>query len=543
MKKLLLFLIFTLSFTIYGQDPDILIASNLKKEWSHYFTRQIRTFLDNVNINDPLKTTIEDSINIYDGVLTELLDTNTSSNSFLKQGFGLDLSNSLSSINVNKLYFEFKDLAASFKYKELSANNDVIWKANINGRKLIIGAEDLNFKIDVFENQSFPPVEIKIKSPSIKIHNLDALKFYTDMSLIHDGKYSYAKFYSADFKPTIEWLLNHPDQYDLTYERLILPDLKLKVGSKVIAFEKSKLEELIQKSLKNIKELLTDLIIKQLENGMGLELLKNIENYYYQNEQFIQADSLVFSWNLKEVSSLNKNDIISFEFQSHFCLPKDFEKNKHSCHQNYQAAPRFPYDQNAYSSSIKNIEDLLVNNDANLVFSFSENYFNRLLKRTIDGGYWEDALKENELSLGPLGVFARLDNNQINIYMDTIYLAKKSMKKILGTKDVRFPIKINMDFRIENRQDINVFIIKIKSFDMSQESLIKGYNELGLKGLEEQKRLRKLTANKILKKLEPYQGTDIFLLPIPVLKDLELDNVIFQSDSFGRFNASLKYQN
>ena len=146
------------------------------------------------------------------------------------------------------------------------------------------------------------------------------------------------------------------------------------------------------------------------------------------------------------------------------------------------------------------------------------------------------------------------------VLLDVIYDAGKFLGKLIKERYIRFPVTLKAKVRaeniLENGKYNSAIVFNIHDVVLDDDTLMYGNKELGFPstiqnirgifGLRKKvikivkKELFDYTAPKDPNNFKKWKGVDLPPVFLPEIKDMNLEKMEMQSDSFGRLNLILK---
>jgi hypothetical protein len=541
MKHLILILLLLSNAAFSLQSPDIILDANLDHQWTSILVQKTRKFLTNYGFSDPLNSLIDEEIVVSDSEISSL--TSPDAKEFmdkLSKTLGVNLLSSRSVIKVKGLKYEVDDLIPDVKVSRNNQKVSILGKYDVKGIRVKIKEVELSFLVKT-NSEYIPLLTFKIKNPSITIDPQHLVPFKGDFEIILNKDAVNFKVLSADFKETYEFMQYNQDLIQIDLGVFEIPTITLDWGPKKIEIIPKKVEEFIKNNECEFKALITEQLAKNLRDGGGLTLFKMLEEVKFDREYWIQSDQIFSKLNIGQIASSETEKNIEVNLPADFCTANKFLIFKCVCVANKETSPfESAVQKIQYQYSLMEIKNLFFANQANIVASVSENYINKLLVATYDAGYWDASLKESGVSLGPKKMFVKFDKvgEAATLYLDLVYTPSKFQGFAVGKKQLRFPLVMKVSMRIEDRKGIPQVIFHMNEADLSKETLLSGVKEVDFGfGLQEVPRFRKMVMKEIVKKVSPYVGQDLIIIPFKELSGLGLDKVNFNSDGNGRLNA------
>lgn len=553
MKKLsYLFLCLVFSLAAFGfaegeryKAPDILLDSKLEFDWTGWLISKMRKMLKNNGVADPFTMKMTEPLVVTDNIIESYLDEdgrNFINN--LGNLLGLDILKGKTKVVIHGLEYDIKDFRVNLKAYEEERDGITIG-SDFTSSKINLRADKVTLSLVVpsKDPKKNATIDITVARPVIRASGEKLINFFAKVK-IQDNK-DHFKFLipDANFDNVADALLANPKGIYMNFRNIEIPDIKIRIGTKVLDLKEDKVKELLNNQQKAIKSLLLGNLAQQFRKGLGTTILKVMEKYEIPKDSWIESSLLISYFRLDRFNSdVNRNNL-EIHMPGDFCAPTGYKAMKSECLKNkVSRPPASRVTEQMNDDSIDNMKSLIDNGEAHLVASISENYVNKLLYATYDAGLWETMLKENGVILGPDKMKLVMNNksDKATLIMDMTNRLTVIEGIIIGTRTVRFPLVMQASVRIENKEGIPNLIIRIDSVDTSDATLKNGLPEFNAYSNIHKLRLKKMILKEIRKKVADLGGKDVLTLAYPEIKDLGLENVEFESDGMGRMNAMLK---
>lgn len=549
-KNYLLALFLVLSLPTVGMArfaaPDIMVDSTLDHDWSQLLVLKVRRLMKNFGFEDPFKNKFDKPIEISELIISDYLSKESKLLiNDIGETLGVNLVQGITKVSIEGLSYDIEKFKMGLKASRKEVDGLVI-SSDFFASRVDIRADKLVLSLEIpgKNAKQIPVVKIEILKPQLVVESKDFLSFFASIKIVENADTYSFKIQESSFKDLAKFIEKNKDKITLNFENIIIPELSVRVGTKVVNFSPEKIKSLIRLREGQLKTLLFAQTAESLKKGGAETMLKVVEKYKIPKEYWINNAILSSQIKIGDIgSSLNLNNL-ELKLPGDFCTKDNFETNKKECVLNKITKSHISrINSFLHKSSVAEMKDVMGDGDANIVASISEDYVNKLLVTTYDAGLWDETLKESDVNLGPKKVFMRLDEkgNAGTLFMDMIYKPNKVTRLAIGVKEINFPLVLKVSLRIEKHDNLPVLIIRLHDADLSDETLINGRADVGLvSSIQHVKRLKKTVIRTIRKKLEPMKDKDIIDLRYPELKGLGLEKVEFVSDGNGRMNALMK---
>jgi hypothetical protein len=189
------------------------------------------------------------------------------------------------------------------------------------------------------------------------------------------------------------------------------------------------------------------------------------------------------------------------------------------------------------------ITQALAQNRADLVVSISEDYVNRLLKTTIDANLWDEKLAEDNLTLGPKGVFTVFNQTTKTpeLFIDLYYSGDRGVEKIFinERKPIRFPLRLSTSLSFPIKDGVPHMVIKTEKLLSDAHEIIYGIPDLELE-TKMVKLFRKKIAKMVLEMAQKLEGQVAVDIDFPVMRNVGLEKTDYEVTPYGRLNWFFK---
>ncbi len=531
------------------ESPDILVDSKLDYNWSGLLINKLRLLMSNHGVQDPFKARFNETIIITEANLGEYLPSDALPLiNDLGNVIGLRLTNAQTKVEMQGFNYEVKDFRTNLKSAQELSDGLVI-ATDFSASEISLNADKLSFSL-VIPNANgkgtSPIIQIDIIKPRIQGREDRLINLFTKIKIQDQKDFYQLQLQNANFHEMATSLLKYPDDIELDYERIIIPEVEIKIGSKSIEFSSEKIEKLLRKKHSAIKGIL----LAQAANVLKTQTAKSTTSVFGKiklgKEYWLSSDLIKSQMEISRFKNTMGENHIEVQIPGDFCTTKNFERLKEKCLDNkVTKTSETRLNQKLHLASMATMKNLMDRGDANLVASISEDYLNKLLVTTYDAGLWKSALDEAGVELGPNRVTMRMDRkgDSGTLLMDVIYRPSRLESFTLGAKEIRFPLVLDISLRIEKHDDEPVAIVRLNDVDLSDETLIKGKPEFNIvSSVGSIPRFKGKVVDTIRAKLSSLTNKDIIELRYPEFRDLGLEKVDFLSDGNGRMNAMLSLE-
>lgn len=528
-------------------SPDILVDSKLNYDWSVVLVKKIRTLLKNYKMTDPFVGKFPQSIMLNESEVGSMLPSESKA---LIRDFGnavgLSILNGQTKVFMHGFSYDVKGFKTDLKASQMKADGLELG-TDFSASEVNLSAEKVSLSLVIPGKISSPVFEVEIVKPVIRVNEDKIINFYTNLKIQDNKEHYKIQILKANFDQMAKGLVQRPQNVVLDFEKINIPKVSLKVGSKTVNFDNAKIERLIRSQQNAIKGILLAQVATMLKSNTAEAAYKVLEQYKLQKEWWFNSPTIKSVINIGAVAS-STEDNIEINLPGDFCTNEKFDSLQKQCLNSNNKVTKTAntrLTKNLHTESVGVMKDLMEHGDANIVASISEDYLNKLLVTTYDAGLWKQTLDEAGVALGPNKVIMRLDKrgDSGTLIMDVIYKPSKMEKLLTGSKEIRIPLVLDVSVRIEKHDDEPVIIIRMNDVDASDETLINGRPQDNIiSTVKDVKRFKGKVAQAIREKLSVLKAKDVIELRYPEFKGLGLDKVDFLSDGAGRMNAIMRLE-
>ncbi|MCM2351689.1 MAG: hypothetical protein NDI69_16860 [Bacteriovoracaceae bacterium] len=530
------------------KSPDIIIDSKLDYNWSGVLISKFRQMLKNNKMNDPFVGKIVEPILVNESTIGEYLPA--SSKAFMESfgnAVGLQMIKSETKVWMHGLSYDVKGFKTNLKAGQAMADG-LVMGTEFSASEVSLEADKISLTLVIpGKNPNASPIfKVDILRPVIRASEENLINFFTQIKIQDNKDFFKLQIQKANFDKMAKGLLSRPQDIHLDFERIIIPEVSLKVGNKTVNFSPAKIEQLIRDNQSAIKGMILAQAAHVLKSNTTEAAFRVLEQVKINKEHWINTDTIQSQIMISRFSTTSSGDNIEINLPGDFCTSQKFNQLKKQCvHSKVTKTSDTRLTTKLHNESVFVMKDLMDRGEANIVASISEDYLNKLLVATYDAGLWKAALDEAGVELGPNKVTMRMDKRGESgtLIMDVIYKPSKMEKIITGSKQIRFPLVLEVAVRIEKIDDEPVVIVRLNDVDTSDETLIYGRPEENLiSTVQDIPRFKNKVANTIREKLTALSQKDLIELRYPELRGLGLDKVDFLSDGNGRMNAIMRLE-
>jgi len=530
------------------KSPDIIIDSKLDYDWSSVLISKFQTLLKNNKMKDPFSQKLEGSIMITEATIGDLLPS--SSKSFVQSfgnAVGLQMVKSETKVWLDNLSYDVKGFKTNLKASRAVADG-LIMGSEFSASEVTLAADKLSLSLMIpgANPKSSPIFKVEVIKPYIRAYRDDLVNFYTQIKIQDQKDFFKLNIQEANFNKLAKGLVSKSRDILLDYERIIVPEVSLKIGNKTINFSPAKIEQLIDRNRTAIKELILAQAAQALQSNTSEAAFKALEKLKINKEHWIKSDSIQGQIMIAKFTTAASGENIEISLPGDFCTSQKFKTLEKNCiHSKVTQTSDTRITKAIHDDSVEVMKELMNGGDANIVASISEDYLNKLLVTTYDAGFFDEALKKANVELGPNKVIMRMDKRGESgtLLMDVIYKPARLERLITGSQQIRFPLVLDISVRVENNGDTPAVIVRLNDVDVSDETLINGRPDENLISTVQQiPRFQGKVAKIIREKLVSLSQKDLISLNIPELRGLGLDKVDFLSDGNGRMNAIMRLE-
>lgn len=530
------------------KSPDIIIDSKLDYDWSSVLISKFQTLLKNNKMSDPFSRKLDGSIMITEATIGDLLPA--SSRSFVQSfgnAVGLQMVKSETKVWLDNLSYDVKGFKTNLKGSRAVADG-LIMGSEFSASEITLAADKISLSLMIpgANPKASPIFKVEVIKPFIRAYRDDLINFYTQIKIQDQKDFFKLNIQEANFNKLAKGLVSKSRDILLDYERIIIPEVSLKIGNKTINFSPEKIEQLIDRNRSAIKELILAQAAQALQNNTEVAVSKALAALKINKEHWITSDTIQSQFTIAKFTTAASGDNIEVNLPGDFCTSQKFKSLQKNCiHSKVTKTSETRITPAIHADSVEVMKDLMTVGDANIVASISEDYLNKLLVATYDAGFFDEALKKANVELGPNKVIMRMDKRGETgtLLMDVIYKPSRMEKFITGSQQIRLPLVLDISVRVENNGDTPAVIVRLNDVDVSDETLIYGRPDENLiSTVQDIPRFQGKVAKIIREKLVSLSQKDLVSLNIPELRGLGLDKVDFLSDGNGRMNAIMRLE-
>ncbi len=548
MKLLAVLSLFIVSFICMASapGPDIILQTRLDESNSPMFIERARSVLINNGLSDPYRYQLKKPLEVsLDSVISEASQESQIWLKQLQEFLKIELFESNYDLQINDFAYDISDYDVRLKASRV--NDGFVFNAKNLIYRPRLSASSIKFIVSLNRRGVYEPIsfELAIVNPVFTISKSASVDIAMSWGSILAPDGFNMEFKEVDLTQLFTDLADDPSSYDFEWSDLVVPDLKIKIGSKTLKIEREKLKQYIRNNKEELKLAIIDLVItqKQLKTGerfiikpdMKFSIPKKFGFHSDINgEFFIEKDALISTY------------VIRHELNGVFCLPTlmgftSSSSDSEACDGFPQpTAPKRQITQTQYDQSLKMFQELFEKEQASIGLSVSEEYINRLVRTIVEGGLFNTNGKE--FNLGPQKAFAISDikGPDFSLYVDILYKTTRSQRLFIGKKELHFPLKLMARLSIEHKDDIPYLMIDIDRDASSDDLLRHGLPKFGLESNVNQTRFTKKVLKGIRKGVAEFVGKRLVEVNLKELKGSYLENMKFIADGQGRAMAIIK---
>jgi len=404
---------------------------------------------------------------------------------------------------------------------------------------LHLSAERLAFEVELKQSHNAQPIifDIQIIEPEFLISPkiMAETSFGWSTSILEDN--ILLSLEKVDIKKFMQMINKNPDLIILNYKDILIPDVSIKVGNKIVRFDKKKIKDFLLKRQNDMKRGVLDILHANLNDKFENVIEGNPKSLILPRGVSFDGD---ISGALRvENMQTNNTGIVQFDLGGHFC-----EDGPCLMNEGIKSKDRRTIDIRTYQRSLREMNRSLIEKSTNLSLSVSEKYLNQMVQSTIKLGLWDGPLSEKDLVLGPEKAFvlAEEKGDLFSLYMDVIHTLSPTQRILVGRSQIRFPIKFMIALNIEEVDGIPHFIIKVKKVATDSDLLLKGLPQYGLTTELSNVRFKNKVLKTIMKDVGSFEGRTLLDFKIDGLKGTYLHELKFKSDGWGRGTATIGFK-
>ncbi len=504
---------------------------------------KIRVFTKNLGYGDFLSHKFEQDFTVYDSLSSEFM-SEASREMFneIGQAIGLSLTQARVKVVLKKLSYTMNKAKMNLNEISKEDNGDKILSMNISTDSGVLSAEKVVISLEIPSNKGFFPImELTLNKPKLSLVK-DEYQMSTVVLLKDQGKAFSFKHLNSDFHEIASKLETQPELAKINYERpLVVPEIKISMGPRTVVVAPGKISKIIEKNENSIKDLLVFQLIQLLKTNALGKLVSVIDQYPLDKNYWINTGKMLTQIKIAEINPTEISNVVEALIEGDYCANQNFNNRNKNCESNSKVKTTHVSD--AVRRQDMNI--LMQNENVDLVVSSDEAYINKLIRTTIEAGYWQPLLKSMGVRMGSEQAYVRFNEkgDTANFYMDLIYTLPWFKSKVLGQKEIRFPLSMKVTMRFEKNQDnISQLVIKMVSADISSETLSQGISSENLKStvgdvIVFQKKVEHLIATSVA----PYIGKDMISLVFGQINNVGLESAKLHTEGNGHIMIYLNY--
>jgi hypothetical protein len=339
-----------------------------------------------------------------------------------------------------------------------------------------------------------------------------------------------------DLSKVFEKVLTRPHGIELSFESLTIPDVSLQVGRKKIAFDREKVQTFLLSSLNDFKKSLLDLINLRMKDTLA-NVIEDKPKEIRLSRIFPIDGDLKLIFGVQDIQSQEGN-ILRFDLDSRFC---DSIPNEECLKEPPQAKVRRTITPSMHQASLDLTDNILKTTPASIVVSVGEDYFNQVILATMKSGRWDEAFKGKQFRLGPEGAFVLADTkgDTFTLYLDIIQTLKRSQQIIVGKKEIRFPVRMQVGAKLVSESSNSRFRVKVERLNTDAKIIINGLPDLGLPSTVGEGRFQQKVIQTILEDIREFDQQNLLDLSFESYLESVVGDVPLHSDGMGRGHAIL----
>lgn len=299
------------------------------------------------------------------------------------------------------------------------------------------------------------------------------------------------------------------------------------------------LKPVLQKQMGWVTENILLALGDGLKHKLGERLLKTVFSNGTRSD-LVVANSYIHTRYAVTRFDQPIKDQLAIGIQGDLCTAELYRLHQLECVKHVEPfePPRTISDQD-FQKGLETITSSLAQNRADLVVSLSEDYINRLLKTTIDAKLWDEKLEEDNLGLGPKGVFTVFNRvtQKPELFIDLYYYGERGVEKIFinDRKPIRFPLRMSTSLSFPIRDGVPHMVIKTEKLISDAHEIINGIPEFELDSKLVRVFRRKI-AKMVIEMAQKLEGQVAVDLDFPVMKDVGLEKTDYEVTPYGRLN-------
>lgn len=525
------------------QAPDVLINTRLDSDWSGILVSRIRKLMKNIGEPDPFRQKFTEPMTVSEGVVDEFLTPEARELlTDLGHMLEMDFLNGKTKVTLHGFRYEVNGFKNDVQATEDKAEGLSI-ASDFSASKVQVKADKVTLSLVMQGKNALPVISIDILKPVLSAYSDRLINFFARLQLKDQGGLYKLFLEQSDFSSLANGLVSSDDSIRMDVAGIVVPEVSVKIGKKVVKFDSKKIEALLLSKKEGVKGLLVAQVSSLLTGGLAGEKMKAINNVTFKKEHWIDTVDVQSMIRMESFQGNDRGTTLQATLKGDFCTIEKYKADKENCRNTKVTLPaKSRLNEKLHQDSLAQMDGLLDDGDANIVVSISEDYINKALMATYDAGLWTEILNKAGVMLGPNKVFIRLDDKGAstgNLYLDVLYTPKKLERMAVGTKEVRFPIAAKVGVKIKQERGTPIVAIFINEVDTSDDMLKNGRPEFGAISNIGKLRFKKKIIDTIRAELGSLTNQEVISLKFPKLRGLGLDKVDFVSDGSGRMNATL----
>lgn len=528
--------------------PDIIIDSKLDFDWSDVLVQKLRRLLVNKGHGDPFKSRIRDEVTVADLRASELSSADARRLlEDLGEAVGLKLLNTRSRVKIKNLAYEIGSVSTEVKASHKSRSGLTV-DADLSIRNLVVDADEVSLILEIPGTGGATPVlEVKVLRPVFRTQARRDLIVGASVQVIEGPKDISFQLLHSNFSYVADLLAVAPQTLSLTYQDLVVPEVAVRVGTRQLTIDPSKVRAFVRERDAQLKALIIEQLRAKLSENLTAPLSALLADVKLPREHWVSAETVVSQFKIGRIATNERDRNLEVSLPADFCTKNSFDGTGADCvNQKKTRTPPSLIRQQDHAESLRAMKDALSSDAVNLVASISEDYLNKLLGATYDAGLYNDMLAEAGAGLGDKRAFIRLDEkgDTATFYADVVYKISGFEALAVGVREIRFPLAIRCSMRIERRSNnMPVLLIRMVDADLSDDVLRNGIPELGLVStVNRAPRFKGKLVKTIQGKMKNFLGKDVVSLLYPEFKGLGLETINFKSDGHGRLGAEVRLE-
>jgi len=392
------------------QSPDVMVDSKINHDWSTILVSRVRKLLSNFKMSDPFHY-VSNEIYVFDQMSLESLIPDHSRNLLLDLNriSGLDIVQGHPKVELQGFFYEVKNLKADVMTgkEDTDALN---LTATLNASEFYFSTDKLSVSVIVKAgDKSISLVRIDVIAPSISAKAHDLINFTANLRVFNaknDGNDVHKfEILSTDFSKFLTQLNSHPENIDFEYDRLDIKCSQLKIGPKTIKVNLDEVKAYIEANREGLKGLLLAKAAAKMAQDLPEAVHKLADKIVLPKNRWINAKAIKVHTRIDQFKNPQGHGNFGVHLPLNFCSHTHFDTYGDAClEKNPGNKIKSRITMAMHSASVKNIQTMIENGQANIVASISEDLFTKLLNTTYEAGTWNNFLKKAKVFLGPIPI-------------------------------------------------------------------------------------------------------------------------------------------